>query len=249
MIVACRASIRVLVIKLADRLHNARTWGFVPAGPAQGQGDAGDLRPSRTGGIQTAARARGPLLHGAAAEALRRDQPCASATQREDFVRRHRGRPRGQHREDQGDVQGPKLLDLPEDDRARPRLRQIYDLTGIRVLVGASHAAPARSRALDADPAASGHIATPKFNLYQSLHHGDRAGGARSNQIRTHECTSGPVRRRRALEKGARAGRRRKPVAPTSPSSRITVQGTRPAVPRLAALRIGAKGLVTPQGR
>src|SRR3546814_20426135 len=30
MIVAMSRDIRVLLIKLADRLHNARTWGFVP---------------------------------------------------------------------------------------------------------------------------------------------------------------------------------------------------------------------------
>src|ERR687889_99649 len=35
MIVAMSKDIRVLVIKLADRLHNARTWGFVPADSAQ----------------------------------------------------------------------------------------------------------------------------------------------------------------------------------------------------------------------
>ena len=31
MVVAMSKDIRVLVIKLADRLHNARTWGFVPS--------------------------------------------------------------------------------------------------------------------------------------------------------------------------------------------------------------------------
>jgi GTP pyrophosphokinase len=35
MIVAMSKDIRVLVIKLADRLHNARTWGFVPAESAK----------------------------------------------------------------------------------------------------------------------------------------------------------------------------------------------------------------------
>ena len=35
MVVAMSRDIRVLVIKLADRLHNARTWGFVPAASAE----------------------------------------------------------------------------------------------------------------------------------------------------------------------------------------------------------------------
>jgi len=35
MVVAMSKDIRVLVIKLADRLHNARTWGFVPVESAR----------------------------------------------------------------------------------------------------------------------------------------------------------------------------------------------------------------------
>ncbi len=46
MVVAMARDIRVLVIKLADRLHNARTWKYVPRSRrAQGPRDAGDLRP------------------------------------------------------------------------------------------------------------------------------------------------------------------------------------------------------------
>ena len=52
MIVAMSKDIRVLIIKLADRLHNARTWGFVPAGIGDAQGArrrSRSTRRSRTG--------------------------------------------------------------------------------------------------------------------------------------------------------------------------------------------------------
>ena len=40
MVVAMSKDIRVLVIKLADRLHNARTWGFVPEAKAKQKAQA-----------------------------------------------------------------------------------------------------------------------------------------------------------------------------------------------------------------
>ena len=97
MIVAMSKDIRVLIIKLADRLHNARTWGFVPAGisDAQGDRDARDLRAARTSpghpGHQVGAR--GPLVRRALPEALRRDREpreAAHAAARGVRAERHR---------------------------------------------------------------------------------------------------------------------------------------------------------------
>ena len=45
MVVAMARDIRVLVIKLADRLHNARTWRYVSQESRAAQGAA---RPSRS---------------------------------------------------------------------------------------------------------------------------------------------------------------------------------------------------------
>jgi len=58
MVVAMSKDVRVLVIKLADRLHNARTWGFVPAESAKRKAQE---------------RARGHLLRSFVSEGLRRD--------------------------------------------------------------------------------------------------------------------------------------------------------------------------------
>ena len=212
MIVAMSKDIRVLLIKLADRLHNARTWGFVPAesAPRKATETLEIYAPlAHRLGIQTIKWELEDLSFAVLLpEALRRDrEPRASSARRSarsscrrsstlvDEDLQDREDPRQGHRPAQA-----VLLDLPEDDRARPRLRR--DLrprrhprarrTRVRdcyAVLGAIHArwTPLPGRFKD-------YIATPKFNLYQSLHTtviGPRGARSRSRSART-RCTSAP---------------------------------------------------------
>jgi len=205
MIVAMSKDIRVLVIKLADRLHNARTWGFVE-------------EASATRKAQETLEIYAPLAHRLGIQAIKLELEDLSfavlhpklyveieslvkqrTPQREEFVQ--------------------QVIDAVNDDLKSAKIKgsvagrpkqyysiyqkmivrgrefdEIYDLTGIRVLVnsvrdcyavlGSIHARwnPIPGRFKD-------YIATPKFNLYQSLHttvigpHGRPV----EIQIRTHE--------------------------------------------------------------
>src|SRR6187401_1177891 len=205
MIVAMSKDIRVLIIKLADRLHNARTWGFVPA-------ESAARKATETLEIYA------PLAHRLGIQAIKWELEDLSfavlypklyaeieslvkqrTPQREEFVQ--------------------NVIDLINDDLKAAKIRgrvvgrpkqyysiyqkmivrgrdfdEIYDLVGIRVLVnsvrdcyavlGSIHARwnPIPGRFKD-------YIATPKFNLYQSLHTtviGPK-GRAVEIQIRTHD--------------------------------------------------------------
>jgi len=186
MIVAMSKDIRVLIIKLADRLHNARTWGFVPAASAvrKATETLEIYAPlAHRLGIQTikweledlSFAVLYPKLYAEIESLVRQRTP-----QREEFVQ--------------------QVIDTINDDLKAARIRgkvagrpkqyysiyqkmvvrgrdfdEIYDLVGIRVLVnsvrdcyavlGSIHArwTPLPGRFKD-------YIATPKFNLYQSLH-------------------------------------------------------------------------------
>ena len=205
MVVAMSKDIRVLVIKLADRLHNARTWGFVE--------EASAVRKA-TETLEIYA----PLAHRLGIQAIKLELEDLSfavlhpklyveieslvtkrTPQREQFVQ--------------------QVIDAVNDDLKMSKIKgtvagrpkqyysiyqkmivrgrdfdEIYDLVGIRVLVnsvrdcyavlGSIHARwnPIPGRFKD-------YIATPKFNLYQSLHTTviGPQGKAVEIQIRTHE--------------------------------------------------------------
>lgn len=205
MIVAMSKDIRVLIIKLADRLHNARTWGFVPA-------ESAARKATETLEIYA------PLAHRLGIQAIKLELEDLSfavlypklyaeieslvkqrTPQREEFVQtvidmvgedlktaKIRGKVMGRPKQYYSIYQ--KMIVRGRD------FDEIYDLVGIRVLVnsvrdcyailGSIHArwTPLPGRFKD-------YIATPKFNLYQSLHTtviGPK-GRAVEIQIRTHD--------------------------------------------------------------
>ena len=135
MVVAMSRDIRVLVIKLADRLHNARTWKFVAAASAEKK-------------ARETLEIYAPLAHRLGMNTIKweledlsfatlypkvYDEIVHLVAERAPGPRGVPGDgPRAGRRgpgqgEDQGDGDRPAealLLDLPEDDRARPRLRR-----------------------------------------------------------------------------------------------------------------------------
>ncbi|HWM32672.1 MAG TPA: bifunctional (p)ppGpp synthetase/guanosine-3',5'-bis(diphosphate) 3'-pyrophosphohydrolase [Pseudolysinimonas sp.] len=205
MVVAMSKDIRVLIIKLADRLHNARTWGFVaPESAARKAQETLEIYAplAHRLGIQTikweledlSFAVLYPKLY-VEIESLVKDR----TPQREEFVQLvidavnedlKAGKIKGQV------VGRPKqYYSIYQKMVARGReFTEIYDLVGIRVLVnnirdcyavlGAIHARwnPIPGRFKD-------YIATPKFNLYQSLHTTvvGPQGRAIEIQIRTHD--------------------------------------------------------------
>ncbi|MGZ0211000.1 MAG: RelA/SpoT family protein [Actinomycetales bacterium] len=205
MIVAMSKDIRVLVIKLADRLHNARTWGFVP-------------RESASRKAQETLEIYAPLAHRLGIQAIKLELEDLSfavlhpkiyveieslvskrTPQRDEFVKQVIASVKDDLRTSRikGAVAGrPKqYYSIYQKMIVRGReFDEIYDLVGIRVLVnsvrdcyavlGSIHARwnPIPGRFKD-------YIATPKFNLYQSLHTTviGPQGRAVEIQIRTNE--------------------------------------------------------------
>jgi GTP pyrophosphokinase len=205
MVVAMSKDVRVLVIKLADRLHNARTWGFV--NPEQAKRKA-----------QETLEIYAPLAHRLGISAIKVELEDISFAVLypkvyEEIVSLvgQRNPSRSEYTDKVIDEISTELRDGKVKAKLSGRPKQyysiyqkmvlrgrefddIYDLVGIRVIVssvkdcygalGAIHAkwSPLPGRFKD-------YIAMPKFNLYQSLHTTvvGPEGRAVEIQIRTQE--------------------------------------------------------------
>jgi GTP diphosphokinase / guanosine-3',5'-bis(diphosphate) 3'-diphosphatase len=205
MVVAMARDIRVLVIKLADRLHNARTWMYVPS-------ESAERKARETLEIYA------PLAHRLGMNAIKWELEDLSFKTLypkvyEEIVRlvTERAPARDEYLalvrdQVQADLRTAKIK---ASVTSRPKhyysiyqkmivrgrdFAEIYDLVGVRVLVetvrdcygvlGALHARwnPVPGRFKD-------YIAMPKFNMYQSLHTTVIGPGGKpvEIQIRTHD--------------------------------------------------------------
>ncbi|CAN2202477.1 SpoT Guanosine polyphosphate pyrophosphohydrolases/synthetases [Candidatus Nanopelagicaceae bacterium] len=208
MVIAMSRDIRVLVIKLADRLHNARTWGFVSSESAQ-------RKARETLDIYA------PLAHRLGMNAIKWELEDLSFAVLEPKKFEEISRLVAE-RSPSRDALTAEVISTVESDLAADSIdasvtgrkkhffsvyqkmvvrgrefNDIYDLVGIRVLVndvkdcyavlGSIHArwSPVPGRFKD-------YIAMPKFNLYQSLHTTviGPTGKAIEIQIRTYEMHS-----------------------------------------------------------
>lgn len=208
MVIAMSRDIRVLVIKLADRLHNARTWGFVSS-------DSASRKARETLDIYA------PLAHRLGMNAIKWELEDLSFSVLEPKKFEEISRLVAE-RSPSRDALTAEVISAVESDLAKDEIsatvtgrkkhffsvyqkmvvrgrdfNDIYDLVGIRVLVndvrdcyavlGSIHArwSPVPGRFKD-------YIAMPKFNLYQSLHTTviGPNGKAIEIQIRTYDMHS-----------------------------------------------------------
>jgi GTP pyrophosphokinase len=208
MVIAMSRDIRVLVIKLADRLHNARTWGFVTS-------ESAARKARETLDIYA------PLAHRLGMNAIKWELEDLSFAVLEPKKYEEITRLVAE-RSPSRDALTAEVISAVEDDLAKDGVEStvtgrkkhyysvyqkmvvrgrdfndIYDLVGIRVLVndvkdcyavlGSIHArwSPIPGRFKD-------YIAMPKFNLYQSLHTTviGPNGKAIEIQIRTYDMHS-----------------------------------------------------------
>ena len=205
MIVAMSKDIRVLIVKLADRLHNARTWGFVDSNSARRK-------------AQETLDIYAPLAHRLGIQTIKWElEDLSFAVLQPKLYVEIESLVRSRTPEREAFVQ--HVIDAVKDDLRQSKIKaevkgrpkqfysiyqkmvhrgrefdEIYDLTGVRILVGSIRDCYAVLGAVHArwNPMPGrfkDYIATPKFNLYQSLHTTVFGPGGRAVelQIRTRE--------------------------------------------------------------
>ena len=204
MVIAMSRDIRVLVIKLADRLHNARTWDFLSeetvACKARETLDIYAPLAHRLG--MNAIKWELEDLSFAALETKKFEEITRLVAQRQSERKDYTDKVIAEiRRQLEGEFEAvvtgryKHYFSIYQKMVVRGReFNEIYDLTGVRILVddikncygtlGAIHAhwSPVPGRFKD-------YIAMPKSNLYQSLHTTviGPDGRAIEIQIRTHE--------------------------------------------------------------
>ena len=219
MVVAMARDIRVLVIKLADRLHNARTWRYVSQESAQRKAkETLEIYAplAHRLGMNTikweledlSFQALYPKVYDEIVRAGGRARPGPRGVPR----RRARG---GQRRPALGQDQGHRhgspealLLRLPEDDRGGPRLRA--DLRprrgagarrdGARLLRGTGGAARAVEPGAGAVQGLHRDAEVQHVPVAAHDGHRPRRQAGRDPDPHPHDAPPGRVRRRRALE-------------------------------------------------
>ena len=265
MVVAMARDIRVLVIKLADRLHNARTWKYLP-------------RERAVRKAQETLEIYAPLAHRLGMNTIKWeledlafqalypkmydeivDLVAARAPAREEFLARVCSEV----------AEDLKVAGIKATVTGRPKhyysvyqkmivrgrdFEEIYDLVGVRVLVetvrdcygalGSLHARwnPGPVQGLHRDPEVQ-HVPVP-------AHHGHRAAGqaGRDPDPHPHDAPTGRIRRGGALQvqrrPQARRSRRSRRVRLArrdrlaAPPARLAARDRRPGgVSRLAAFR------------
>ena len=265
MMVAMATDIRVILIKLADRLHNMRTLSALSQAEAdrEGEGDARDLRADRAPARHPRDQvgARGPRVRLAAPAQVPGDQGPGQPAARPARALRHRRRPDARRASSTRSASSAQISGRAKHfysiyskmTRKGREFNEIYDLTAMRVIVdsvkdcygavGVIHSLwkPLPGRFKD-------FVAMPQVqHVPVAAHDGDRARG---NAARDPDPHARDARARRVRRRGALALQDRSQRPPRQGAGGRGEAALAALDARLAAGPLGPEGVRRPpQGR